>query len=130
MVDQVSGRNLSLIQDSTANLLGSKTTQTEEVTRTAAQTTKAAPEKVEGPLSYEDNVTISSEAKNRYEKEKEVLRFSRLAQRSPNQVDDSKVSNFRQLIEHGRINDYLRSLNTDQIAASILNSPAKAFLNT
>ncbi|MBY0451285.1 MAG: hypothetical protein K2X01_11740 [Cyanobacteria bacterium] len=130
MVDQVSGRNLSLIQDSTANLLGSKAAQTEEVNRTAAQAASTAPEKIEAPLSYEDNVTISSEAKHRYEKEKEVLRFSRLAQRSPNQVDDSKVSSFRQLIEHGRINDYLRSLNTDQIAASILNSPAKAFLNT
>lgn len=75
-----------------------------------------------------DEASISDEAKKAYEQDKEVMRFSRLAQRIKEPVNTEKVAHIKNMLDSGRINDYLRSLNTDALAQSILNSPSGAFL--
>lgn len=119
MVDSISGKN---IQE--AGLLNIGQQQSVEKTnQDSARETAAV-----GSLKMLDQATISDEARKAYESEKEVLRFSRLAQRVREPFDSDKVSHFKNLLDSGRINDYLRSLNTDELAASLLNSPSSAFL--
>lgn len=121
MVESISGHSPK-IQD--AALLGVNQQQTVERVNTeaAGQTEKLS------ALDLLDQATISDAAKNAYESEKEVLRFSRLAQRIKTPSDSDKVSHLKNLLDSGRINEYLRGLNTDSLAESLLNSPSGAFL--
>ncbi len=75
-----------------------------------------------------DNASISDAAKKAYESEKVVLQFARLAQRIPDTIDTEKVSRIKQMIDTGRLNEYFNSLNNTDLADSILNGPAGAFL--
>jgi predicted lipid-binding transport protein (Tim44 family) len=124
MVDSISGKNPN-IQD--AGLLGVNQQQSsqsvEKVNVESAKETAAL-----GSVKLLDEATISDEAKKAYESEKEVLRLSRLAQRVQEPYDAEKVAQMKNLLDNGRINEYLRSLNTEAIAESILNSPSGAFL--
>ena len=79
-------------------------------------------------LKLLDSATISDEAKRAYESEKETIRFSRLAQRVKEPFDNDKVAYFKNMLDSGRINDYLRSVNTDELAGSMLKSAGGAFL--
>ncbi len=119
MVDSISGKN---VQD--ASLLNIGQQQSVEKTNVdSAKDTQSV-----ASLKLLDQATISDEARKAYESEKEILRFSRLAQRIREPFDADKVSHFKNLLDSGRINDYLRSLNTDELAASLLGSPSAAFL--
>ena len=121
MVDSISGQP-NPIQDS--GLLNIDRQQSVEKTNLeSANETKSS-----ATLKLLDEATISDEAKTAYEKDKEVMRFSRLAQRIKEPVDTDKVSNIKNMLDNGRINDYLRSINTDELAQSILDSPSGAFL--
>ncbi|MEB3287949.1 MAG: flagellar biosynthesis anti-sigma factor FlgM [Vampirovibrionales bacterium] len=75
-----------------------------------------------------DKASISSEAVSAWEQEKEMLKFSRLAQRETPEVDYEKVSRIKNLVDSGRINDYLSTVDTNALVESMLNSPAGAFL--
>jgi hypothetical protein len=124
MVDSISG-NSSNIQDT--SLLGIGQQQSSQsVEKVNVESAKDAAALASTKLL--DEATISDEAKKAYESEKEVLRLSRLAQRIKEPYDAEKVAQMKNLVDSGRINEYLRSLNTDAIADSILNSPSGAFL--
>lgn len=122
MVDRVSGNYGNPIQD--GNLLGVK--QQQDIEKTNIDSAREA--QTVSSLQQYDKASISDEAKLAYERDKEVLKFSRLAQRVRNDVDLDKVSQMKNLIDSGRINDYLRSLNTEALADSILNGPGGSFL--
>lgn len=121
MVDSISGKP-NQIQD--AGLLNVDRQQSVEKTNVES----ASDNKGSGLLKLLDEATISDEAKSAYEKEKEVMRFSRLAQRIKAPFDSDKVANIKNMLDSGRINEYLRSINTDDLAQSLLNSPSSAFL--
>jgi hypothetical protein len=121
MVDSISGKP-NQIQD--AGLLNIDRQQSVEKTNVeSANETNGA-----SVVKLLDQATISDEAKTAYEKEKEVMRFSRLAQRIKEPVDSEKVGTIKNMLDNGRINEYLRSINTDALAQSILDSPSGAFL--
>lgn len=121
MVDSISGKP-NQIQD--AGLLNIDRQQSVEKTNLeSANETNGA-----SVIKLLDQATISDEAKTAYEKEKEVMRFSRLAQRIKEPVDSEKVGTIKNMLDSGRINEYLRSINTDALAQSILDSPSGAFL--
>ncbi|HEY9746965.1 MAG TPA: hypothetical protein V6C99_12195 [Oculatellaceae cyanobacterium] len=120
MVDSISGKSHPL-QD--ADLLG--VSQQQSVKRV---NTEAAKQSENVSLELLDQANISDEAKKAYESEKEVLRFSRLAQRIKESSDTAKISHLKNLVDSGRINEYLRGLNTEALAENILNSPSGAFL--
>lgn len=124
MVDSISGKPNN-IQD--ASLLGIGQQQSSQsVEKVNVESAKDAA--ALGSTKLLDEATISDEAKKAYESEKEVLRLSRLAQRIKEPYNADKVAQMKNMVDSGRINDYLRSLNTDAIAESILNSPSGAFL--
>ena len=119
MVDRVSGQDNNAIQES---LLGGRTRQVEEVNRKAAEEGAAV-----GSLSdliIDDEASISSGAHLRLEAEK----FGRLAQRVEEPVNHEKVTRLKELVNSGRINEYLRTINTDELAQKILEGPTGAFL--
>ena len=123
MVDSISGKN----HINEADLLGVSQQQSsqsvEKVNTEAARQAGNA-----SSLKLLDEATISDEARKAYEGEKEILRFSRLAQRIKEPFNADKVGQMKDLLDSGRINDYLRSLNTDALADSLLSSPSGAFL--
>lgn len=121
MVDSISGKS-NPIQDS-ALLNVNQQQSVERVNTEAAQQSGQI-----ASLDLLDQATISDAAKKAYESEKDVLRFSRLAQRIKDTSNPDKVAQLKDLVNSGRINEYLRSLNTESLADSILNSPSGAFL--
>ncbi|HEY9686237.1 MAG TPA: hypothetical protein V6C52_04605 [Coleofasciculaceae cyanobacterium] len=124
MVDGISGKNNN-IQDADLLNVGQQQSSrnVEKVNIETAQETASV-----SSLKLLDEAHISDEAKKAWESEKEILRFSRLAQRVKEPFNSEKVAQIKGMLDAGRINDYLRSLNTDTIAESILNSPSSAFL--
>lgn len=121
MVDSISGNN-SRIQDTGLANLG-QSQQVEKTNQDTARETAGL-----SSLKSVDNATISDEAMAAYEQEKEIIKFSRLAMRVKEGFNHEKVAQFKNMVDSGRINDYLRNLNTDQLADNILNSSSGAFL--
>jgi len=121
MVDSISGKN-NPIQDN--GLLNVDRQQSVEKNNLES----ASENKSASVLKLLDEATISDEAKTAYEKDKEVMRFSRLAQRIKTPFDSEKVANIKNMLDSGRINEYLRSINTEDLAQSLLNAPGSAFL--
>ncbi len=121
MVDSISGNSIS--QD-----LAIRTAQSNDVEKvnvqSAASTQTAAPD---GTQTV-DQATISDEARAAYESNKEVLRFSRLAQRGAEPYNSDRVSELKDIIQKGGLSNYLRSVNSDDLAQSLINSPAKQYL--
>lgn len=76
-----------------------------------------------------DQADISDAARARLDAEKDVMRFTSLAVRQDEGFDADKVAYFKDLLDSGRINDYLRGLNNNDLADSLLNSPVSAFLH-
>ena len=121
MVDGISGKMDSLPE---AGLLNVNTQQgTEKIGGNANQAAEKAI-----PTNLLDEAAISDEARQAYEVEKEAIRFSRMAQRGKETIDTDKVTHFKDLLDNGRINDYLRSLNTEALADSLLSSSSGPFL--
>ena len=89
-----------------------------------------AAQKAASPMSLEDNASVSPEARARYEKDREVLKFVRLAQRTDTApaASNDKVVQLKNMVDTGKINDYLRSIDTNVLVNDILASPAGAFL--
>lgn len=121
MVDSISGKT-NPIQDN--GLLNVDRQQSVEKNNLES----ASENKSASVLKLLDEATISDEAKTAYEKDKEVMRFSRLAQRIKTPFDSEKVANIKNMLDSGRINEYLRSINTEDLAQSLLNAPGSAFL--
>ena len=121
MVDSISGKS-NPIQDN--GLLNVDRQQSVEKTNLeSAREGQSA-----GLSKLLDEATISDEAKQAYQKDKEVMRFSRLAQRIQVPFNSDKVAQIKNLLDNGRINEYLRSINTDELAQNLLDSPSAAFL--
>ena len=124
MVDSISGNSNSIQDAGLLNVDRQQASQNvEKVNLESAQDTGST-----STLQLVDQATISDEAKKAYESEKDTLRLSRLAQRVKEPYDADKVARMKDMLDSGRINDYLRSLNTEQIAQSILDSSSGAFL--
>lgn len=121
MVDSISGKSNGIQDTSLLNINQQQTV--EKVNQESAADSKQI-----ASLQFGDAATISDAARQAYESEKEVLRFSRLAHRVKETIDTDKIAQFKGMIDNGRINEYLRSLNTDTLAQSLLNSPSGAFL--
>lgn len=124
MVDQVGANNNNPIQN--GSLLNSQTQTVRDVNQQAAANSSAVSSLKQ--LDIQDGVQISMEARNRLESEKDVLRFSRLAQRVQEDFDHEKVSRLKDMVNSGRINEYLRGINTEEMADKILNSPFGHYL--
>lgn len=123
MVDSISGNSKNIQDAGLLNVNQQQSSQSvEKVNVESARESDAA------TLKLLDEASISDEAKKAWESEKEILRFSRLAQRVKEPFNAEKVAQLKNMVDTGRINDYLRSLNTEAIADSILNSPSGAFL--
>ncbi len=122
MVDSISGNSNSIQDAALLNVDRQQASQNvEKINLEAAKDANAS-----STLQLVDQATISDEAKKAYESEKDVLRLSRLAQRIQEPYDAEKVSRMKDLVDSGRINEYLRSINTDDLAQSILNSASGA----
>jgi predicted lipid-binding transport protein (Tim44 family) len=122
MVDSISGNSNSIQDASLLNVDRQQASQSvEKINVESAKDASGA-----GTLQLVDQATISDAAKKAYESEKDVMRLSRLAQRVKEPYDADKVAHLKNMVDSGRINDYLRSLNTDELAQSILNSPSGA----
>jgi predicted lipid-binding transport protein (Tim44 family) len=124
MVDQVGANNNNPIQN--GSLLNSQTQTVKDVNQQAAANSSAVSSLKQ--LDIQDGVQISMEARNRLESEKDVLRFSRLAQRVQEDFDHEKVNRIKNLLNSGRINEYLRGINTEEMADKILDSPFGNYL--
>lgn len=121
MVDRISGQNSSL-QD--AALL--QAAQQGQVERVNKDTKSKAAESTMG-AGY-DKASISPEALEAWEKEKQVLKYSRQVQMTAPDVDYDKVNRIKNLVDSGRINDYLNTVDTNSLVESLLSSPAGALL--
>lgn len=72
--------------------------------------------------------SISPEARQRLEAEREVMKFTRMALMEKEPPSNPRVAELRDMLDNGRINDYLRSINTDEMVDAILSGPAAASL--
>ncbi|MBX2860667.1 MAG: flagellar biosynthesis anti-sigma factor FlgM [Vampirovibrio sp.] len=122
MVESISGKDSRILQDA-ATLAGQ--TPLQQVERLNQESARGGSA---GPGSILDGVEISDAARAKLESEKVLLKFSRLAQRVQEQSDTDRVSQLKQMVDSGRINEYLRNVNTDELAGKILESPTGAFL--
>jgi len=122
MVDSISGKSNSIQDASLSGVDRQQASQSvEKINVESAKDAQGA-----NSLSLVDSATISDEAKKAYESEKDVLRLSRLAQRVKEPYNAEKVAQLRELVNNGGVDGYLNSLNTDDLAQSILNSPSGA----
>lgn len=135
MVNRVDSNHLnSLLGTGMSNPLqqneGAEETQ---ATKAVDRLHQEAQEKAGVADSGAANVSISSEAKTLWKREQEALRFARLAMSQPETVDNpaersGKIAYLQNLVDHGRTQEYLRTLNTDDLVNSMLSSPTAAFL--
>jgi len=127
MVDSISNK---VGNDNLLNLISTdKADSTQAVNTTAAPS--AAPKDAKSTDAVNDatTVTISDQARQAAESEKDVIKFSRLAQRDKTPFDSDKVATFKAMLDNGRINSYLSGLNTDKLAASMLETN-RSFLSS
>ena len=80
-------------------------------------------------LSSLDSATISPDAFKAYAAEREIMKFSRLAQRISTPVDYEKVNRIKNMLDSGKINDYLNSIDNSTLVDNILSSPAGKYLS-
>lgn len=116
MVDSISGHNINEIGVGQLN-------QNQQVERLNRESSDADKSGIVRLLDYAD---ISDAALNRLNAEKDLMKFSSLASRLDESFDDGKVAYFKDLLDSGRINDYLRGLSNEALADDILNSPLGA----
>jgi anti-sigma28 factor (negative regulator of flagellin synthesis) len=117
MVDSISNKP---VDNSLLSLISTDKTDAAQAAGdvSTSQKTQAAPANADSTDAA--TVTISAQARQAAEAEKSVLKFSRLAQRDQSPFDTDKVATFKAMLDNGKINDYLRGLNTDSLAASLL----------
>lgn len=117
MVERISGNDNGAIHES---LLAQRSQNVEDINRKAADETS----KVASLTPFNDTATVSSQAKKLYEAEK----YARLAQRVEENFDAEKVAKLRELVQHGRLSEVLSKYDDGDLADSLINSPAQAFL--
>jgi hypothetical protein len=121
MLDKVSaGENNPLLDVQ----LGTQSVR--DVNRQAAQESSAVSSSLQ---ELQDGANISDEARTRFEREKEALKFSRMAQRLQEpETNMDRVSLLKDMVNSGRINEYLRTINNEELAQKLLDSPFGNFL--
>ena len=128
MVDSISKK---VGDNSLLNLINTDKTDSTQaanaVNATNTATTAAPDATTTDTASDATNVTISDQARQAAASDKDVIKFSRLAQRDKTPFDTDKVATFKAMLDNGRINSYLSGLNTDQLASAMLQS-TKSFL--
>lgn len=117
MVERVTGHDSGAIHES---LLAQRSQNVEDVNRKAADETA----NVKSLNPFNDTATVSSQAKKLYEAEK----YARLAQRIADPFDADKVARLQEMVQHGRISELLNKYDDGDLADSLINSPAQAFL--
>ena len=127
MVDSISNK---VGNDNLLNLISTDKADSAQAVNPAA-TPSAAPKDSKNTDGVNDatTVTISDQARQAAESEKDVIKFSRLAQRDKTPFDSEKVATFKAMLDNGRINGYLSGLNTDKLAASMLETN-RSFLSS
>ena len=127
MVDSISNK---VGNDNLLNLISTDKADFTQAVNTTA-TPSAAPKDTKNTdgVNYATTVTISDQARQAAESEKDVIKFSRLAQRDKTPFDSEKVATFKAMLDNGRINGYLSGLNTDKLAASMLET-SRSFLSS
>lgn len=125
MLDKVSGSGNNPLIDAAGLLKAGETAQNvQEINRQSAENSN----QVGSLMELADGANISEEARIRYEKEKEVFRFSRLSQKVEEGAQPDRVAVLKDLVNSGRINEYLRTINNEDLAQKILEGPAGGFL--
>jgi hypothetical protein len=125
MLDRVNGASNNPLIDA-AGLL-----KTGESAQSVQETNKQSAEnsnQVGSLMELSDGANISEEARIRYEREKEVFKFSRLSQKVDEGTQPDRVSLLKELVNSGRINEYLRTINNEDLAQKILDSSTGGFL--
>lgn len=125
MLDRVNGSSNNPLIDA-AGLL-----KTGESAQSVQETNKQSAEnsnQVGSLMELSDGANISEEARIRYEREKEVFKFSRLSQKVDEGTQPDRVSLLKELVNSGRINEYLRTINNEDLAQKILDSSSGGFL--
>lgn len=122
MVDGISGyqNNGNINELQTGQLQQNQ--QVERVNRESAGAQKS------GVTNLSDHAEISDAARARLEAEKEASRYASMAARMDEPFDADKVSYFKSLLDSGKINDYLRGLNNEDLADTLLKGPLGASL--
>lgn len=124
MVDSISGNSNSIQDASLSGIDRQQASQSVEKTNLESANDSSSA----STLQLVDQATISDAAKKAYESEKDTLRLSRLAQRIKEPYDADKVAQMKNMVENGGIDKYLSSINPEDLADSILNSPTGAAL--
>ncbi len=122
MVDGISGSHNNGISELKSGLIN----QNQQVEQTNQESSNS--QQSGNVLNLFDQAEISSDAKTRFQSEKELMKYSTTAFRQDEAFNTDKVSQFKSMLDSGRINDYLSSLNPNDLANNILNSPAAALL--
>lgn len=125
MVDNILGSDSNSILDN-SNILNLKNQNVKDV-NVAAASSEASVSALKD-LGLQDGAFISPEAMERFAQEREALRFSRMAQRINVDSDPDRVSTLKDMVNSGRINEYLRSINTEDLAQKILDGPFGHYL--
>jgi|GEM_PF-1641664 len=127
MVDSISNK---VGNDNLLNLISTDKADSAQAVNPATVPT-SAPKDTKNTDAVNDatTVTISDQARQAAESEKDVIKFSRLAQREKTPFDSEKVATFKAMLDNGRINGYLSGLNTDKLAASMLET-SRSFLSS
>jgi hypothetical protein len=125
MLDRVNGPSSNPLIDA-AGLLktGESTQNVQETNRQSAESSN----QVGSLMALTDGANISEEARVRYEREKEVFKFSRLSQKVDEGTQPDRVALLKDLVNSGRINEYLRTINNEDLAQKILDSSSGGFL--
>lgn len=127
MVNSISGDSTGGIQERSV-----LSTQVEQSEKVAGTDTAKQGEAVQGSSSdWGASVsTISDAAKEAYAKDKEILTFSRQAQLAPPSYNHEKVAALKSMVENGQIEAYLKTFNSEDLAASLLSSSAGSYIRS
>jgi hypothetical protein len=116
MVESIQGYNGGLNELQAGQL--NQNQQVERVNQESAGGQKSA-----DVISLFDKADISDAAMQKLDAERDLIKFASLAQRMDEPYNEGKVSYFKDLLDSGRINDYLRGLSNNDLADSMTKSP-------
>lgn len=131
MVDSISNK-VGSDNNTLLNLISTDkadSTQAANTVSAASPAPTATPDTQTEAASDATTVTISDQARQAAASDKDVIKFSRLAQRDKTPFNTSKVATFKAMLDNGRINNYLSGLNTDQLAGEMLKSNKAFFMS-
>lgn len=125
MLDKVAASNNNPLIDAAGLLKAGETAQNvREANKQSADNTQ----ELSSLLDLTDGASISDEARARFEKEREAFRFSRLSKPVDEAPQPDRVALLKDMVNSGRINEYLRTINNEDLAQKILEGPTGGFL--